>query len=202
MAELLIKAIDATHSDPAKDQRGCYKRGDIVLVMPDGHEWGKEERLPKFVVVKISGLSVEAVKKYILSHDEPRPAIIIWNKLDWDGALISGEYQEFLSQPSVIDQSTRQGTVRVSAERWSEMQESNDYYPFGSKPTVTKVLIGGVEITGAVESVTLEGIAMTTITRRKFKVLVDDMPPIGEATFTLSQVKGFLKDKTTGLTEG
>jgi hypothetical protein len=65
MAELLIKAIDATHSDPVKDKAGCYKRGDIVVIMPDGHEWGKEERLPKFMVVKIPGMSVAEARKYI-----------------------------------------------------------------------------------------------------------------------------------------
>ena len=64
MAEFLIKAVDETHSDPVEDQRGCYKRGDIVVVMPDGHEWGKEEGLPKFVVVKIPDLAVSKARKY------------------------------------------------------------------------------------------------------------------------------------------
>ena len=36
MAEFLIKAIDDTHSDPVKDKRGSYKRGDIVQVYEDG----------------------------------------------------------------------------------------------------------------------------------------------------------------------
>lgn len=36
MAELLIKAVDATHPDAEKDARGCYKRGDIFAVYPDG----------------------------------------------------------------------------------------------------------------------------------------------------------------------
>lgn len=53
MAELLIKAIDHTHTVPEKDRRGCYKRGDVVVVMPDGHEWGRKEGPPKFQVVKI-----------------------------------------------------------------------------------------------------------------------------------------------------
>lgn len=69
MAEFLIKAIDATHSDPEKDARGCYKRGDIVVVMPDGHEWGKCECLPKFVIVKIPGLDHEQAKKYTEEHE-------------------------------------------------------------------------------------------------------------------------------------
>ncbi len=65
MAELLVKAIDATHPDPVKDKQGCYKRGDVVVAMPDGHKWGKEERLPKFVIVKIPDLSIASAQKYI-----------------------------------------------------------------------------------------------------------------------------------------
>ena len=64
MCEILVKAIDHVHPDPVKDRRGAYKRGDPVLVMPDGHEWGNEERLPRFIVLKIPGLSVEEGNKY------------------------------------------------------------------------------------------------------------------------------------------
>jgi hypothetical protein len=53
MAELLIKAIDATHSDPATDKRGCYKTGMIVEIRPDGCLYGASEGLPKFFIVKI-----------------------------------------------------------------------------------------------------------------------------------------------------
>lgn len=64
MAELLVKAIDATHSDPEKDARGCYKRGDVVVAFDDGHEWGRLEVLPpdkggKFVIVKLPGVTLE-----------------------------------------------------------------------------------------------------------------------------------------------
>lgn len=65
MAEILIKAIDAIHTDAVKDRRGCYKRGMPVVVMPDGHIWGLEERLPKFIVIKIPLVSVDRVLKYI-----------------------------------------------------------------------------------------------------------------------------------------
>lgn len=65
MAEVLIKAISASHSDPVKDLRGCYKRGDIVVIMPDGHSWGAMEGLPNFVVVKIPGVSHTAAQKYL-----------------------------------------------------------------------------------------------------------------------------------------
>ncbi len=41
MAELLIRAKDNTHADPVKNQRGSYKRGDIVEVGPVGWDWGR-----------------------------------------------------------------------------------------------------------------------------------------------------------------
>ena len=67
MAEFLIKAVDAMHADPAKDQRGCYKRGDIVDVRPDGFQWGREEhpataKPRKFVLVKVPALDSEKAK--------------------------------------------------------------------------------------------------------------------------------------------
>jgi hypothetical protein len=65
MAEILVKAIDATNPDSVKDERGCYKRGYPVCVMPDGHSWGTQENLPTFVVVKLPGVSVDDIKQYI-----------------------------------------------------------------------------------------------------------------------------------------
>ena len=70
MAQILVKAIDATHADPVKDRRGCYKRGMPVVVMPDTHTWGREECLPKFVIIKIPGVSVDRVMKYLKQERE------------------------------------------------------------------------------------------------------------------------------------
>ena len=70
MAEILIKATDSTHPDNVKDQRWCYKRGYPVVVMPDGHLWGREERLPLFVVLKFPGVSIEKMKDYIQPEEE------------------------------------------------------------------------------------------------------------------------------------
>lgn len=69
MCELLVKARNAQHDAPEKDRRGCYKVGHIVVVMDDGHEWGREETLPNFVKVKIPGLSADTVRDLI---DEQR----------------------------------------------------------------------------------------------------------------------------------
>jgi len=53
MAELLIRAI-TNGPDP-----GHWKRGHVVFVAEDGHEWGRMERPPHFYVVRLPGVSRE-----------------------------------------------------------------------------------------------------------------------------------------------
>ena len=66
MAEILVCARTLrSHADPVKDRSGSYKRGMPVVVMPDGHEWGRLETLPDFVKIKVPGISVDKVQKYI-----------------------------------------------------------------------------------------------------------------------------------------
>lgn len=62
--EILVKAISATHADPAKDL-ACYKAGDPVVVQPDGHVWGAEEGLPRFWVVKVPSVTVAQALAYL-----------------------------------------------------------------------------------------------------------------------------------------
>jgi hypothetical protein len=86
MAELLVKAVNATHSDPTKDARGCYKRGDVIGVAPDGWSWGTLEKLPpaqggKFVVVKITDVTRAQVINWVRNNwgfntDNPAPNLI------------------------------------------------------------------------------------------------------------------------------
>lgn len=62
---LVVKAFSVTHSDPDKDRRGCYKRGMIVAVVPDNYNFGTDEKLPRFVHIKIPGVPVASAEKYI-----------------------------------------------------------------------------------------------------------------------------------------
>jgi len=68
MAEFLIKAKDVVHTNPSKNLTGCYKRGDVVEIRPDGAEYGTDEGLPNFVVIKVTGLTFEAAKKYMIQQ--------------------------------------------------------------------------------------------------------------------------------------
>ena len=70
MAELLIKAQDAIHPDPIKDLRGCYKKGDVGVIMPDGWRWGKEElNKDKFYILKVPDKTPEELE-FLTEADE------------------------------------------------------------------------------------------------------------------------------------
>lgn len=96
MAQILVFAQNNTHSDPDEDRRGCYKRGYCTVVAPDDHIWGNLERLPNFVVLKVPGVSVDKVRKYItpeevqdgVMEDGVTPIMVIYRrrlwKLRWD----------------------------------------------------------------------------------------------------------------------
>lgn len=66
MAELLILNRDAT------PDAHSYKRGDIVVVMPDGHEWGRAEGLPDFIRASLPGVAAGAIRNAVmLPHETP-----------------------------------------------------------------------------------------------------------------------------------
>jgi len=46
----------------------AYRRGDIIVVVDDAHEWGSAETLPNFLVVKIPSASLSKVKSWMDEH--------------------------------------------------------------------------------------------------------------------------------------
>jgi hypothetical protein len=72
MAELLIKAREPWNNDIStlkmtEDEKRSFdsrtRKGDIIVVRPDGWQWGKLECLPDYVVVKTKD-SYDDAKKY------------------------------------------------------------------------------------------------------------------------------------------
>ena len=57
MAEFLIRA-------QASKNPAASEVGDIIIVRPDGHEWGKCECLPEYIVVKVPDIKVADVKRF------------------------------------------------------------------------------------------------------------------------------------------
>lgn len=111
MAELLIKATSASHADPEKDEAGCYKKGDIVGLQPDGHEWGAKEGLPTFVRVKVPGLPVAT----ILDRAEPWQRAIDYDVVAQNTALDGARFRLFVAVPGAAK---RFGITRQMVEDW------------------------------------------------------------------------------------
>lgn len=72
MAILLVMDEDRTHNDPAKDARGCWKRGYVVECFEDDRRC-VEKPAPPFIIVRVPGLSkAEAEAKYMAPVVEKR----------------------------------------------------------------------------------------------------------------------------------
>ena len=139
MAEMLVKAIDATHPNPDKDRRGCYKRGMPVVVMDDGHEWGKEERLPKFVIIKIPLTSKDKIMKYI----DPEPG------LDVEGNIIIDRRRMWkirLADLPLLARNKLQLSGELTIKATSSYTETYDYTWTQIKPYFRNLLTGLDEV--------------------------------------------------------
>ena len=85
MAELLIKAADHTLADPGRDRAECYKKGDAVVAMPDGHPWGAAEGPPTFVVVRVPDLDLATARARIESWDYVYDFAVLQRSVPQDG---------------------------------------------------------------------------------------------------------------------
>ena len=84
-AELLVKAEDAWGKLESRS-----RKGDVIVVRPDGWKWGKEECPPQFVVVKLKGVDVKDVKHYehpLMSNDE-EPVMLKRRQYAIDTAIV------------------------------------------------------------------------------------------------------------------
>jgi len=58
--DVLVKLGDNVHPDPTEDARGSYKHGDVIMVMPAGHNWSDTER-SSFFIIQLNLTDQEAV---------------------------------------------------------------------------------------------------------------------------------------------
>jgi len=56
--------VNSLNEDELSMYKSRFREGDICMVRPDGWKWGKQEGLPKFIVVKVPDMSVEEAKVY------------------------------------------------------------------------------------------------------------------------------------------
>lgn len=71
VAKYLLANLAASSDDLAKarasavdDFNSRSQIGDVIVVRPDGWQWGKEECLPNFIVVKMPEMTFDEAKKY------------------------------------------------------------------------------------------------------------------------------------------
>ncbi len=87
MAILHIMGVNHSHLDPVKDERGCYKIGDILSVKEDiAHDGDivKNPIAPGRYLVKVLGITRAQVEKYMASkvdNTDPEHPIIIRRRL-------------------------------------------------------------------------------------------------------------------------
>ncbi len=59
MCELLVRVQDKSLTGDSAIDCQRTMRGDVIVAMPDGHDWTQEERKhPRWVIVKVPGMSL------------------------------------------------------------------------------------------------------------------------------------------------
>ena len=104
MAELLVKAkphwmdslskeeVDKMSVGEKQSYEARSQIGDIIVVRPDGWQWGKEECLPNFIVVKVPQMTESEAKKYEESlqdnSDPEKPIMLKVRKYNIDKVVV------------------------------------------------------------------------------------------------------------------
>lgn len=79
MAELLVLAFEPGTTDDM-----AWRLGHVIDVKPDGFQWGTQERLPKFWLIKAPSVSVEETAEYMesLEDQDHKPVAIRRNRMN------------------------------------------------------------------------------------------------------------------------
>lgn len=192
MAELLIKAVDAKNPTPGIDLAGCYKRGDVVIVKPDGWKWGKCEGLPRFIVLKVPSMTIESAEQYIESLTQPEHKECDELKKEY----VEGFYCEpFIGVPEVLSETTKKETITAE-----EVNKKAAVKYFDDAPTIVEYLENEKEmvaLTGMVTKVRLSGDVDEVKVRRKYNINIDSLT-ITNSTAEISNVAPLIACKTYG----
>ena len=134
MCELLVRAkghwlddktqaeVDAMDETQKEHYYARSQKGDIIVIAPDGHPWGKGERLPDFVVIKIPGVKVKKFKHLTSKHSEVKDkAKMMWFDDDAFDAQkkIKAEHKgktKLKTDPTIIKEENGQKLVTAKVE--------------------------------------------------------------------------------------
>lgn len=115
MAIFLIKDRDATHHDPAKEQRGCYKRGDVVEVYADDKPLVVPPA-PPFYLMRVGGISKAQGDVYI----EPETSGV----LDADGVPVMTRRRRYSVNLTALPQGAKDDLAfrRYCEVDWTDLR--------------------------------------------------------------------------------
>lgn len=102
MSELLVRVQDKINEDFYKNCK-CSKRGDVIVAMPDGWNWGKDElTLPFYRIFKVPGLPLTEARALCspeLDVDPKHPSLTLQRRafrLDIDNLIIPAQLKTYL----------------------------------------------------------------------------------------------------------
>ena len=98
MAELLIRIRSKTSPDIYKDVR-LTKRGDVIVVRPDGHDWGTEELTnPDWRIVRCPALTVAEAEAMLVEEpgDQLTNRMLLRRWFFYDLSQLSAQIQALL----------------------------------------------------------------------------------------------------------
>lgn len=103
MAELLLRVVDKVGSDLYRNCQ-CLKRGDVVVVQPDGWKWGNEELTnPDWRILKLPNVTVLQLQQFLSgepitdSNRSSNTRLRRWYFVDLANAAITGQFRNYLN---------------------------------------------------------------------------------------------------------
>lgn len=129
MSEFLFKRRNNSNPDPVID-RGCYKRGDLVAIQPNGWPWGKEEHPstssdPNFFLVKVPDINLSETRiTEFLALDEALDGSLLSRAL-WRAEIDT-------IPPAIRNQLVNTGMVTVT---WAQIKAYIRNKRTGENPT-------------------------------------------------------------------
>jgi hypothetical protein len=74
MAEILVRVVDKVNKEFYLNCR-CTKRGDVIVVAPDGWKWGTDERTdPQYRIISLPQYSVEDLQAFLAPEQPTDPS--------------------------------------------------------------------------------------------------------------------------------
>jgi len=117
MCRVLVRWQEKKRSlkDDDKHERTRTHRGDPIVAMDDGHEWGREEGLPNYVSLDLEGVPKEKMRQFIVGEESsilaPTGKPFVHRKRAFNFKL------DRLPQP-VLDGLRRDGFAKIT---WAEL---------------------------------------------------------------------------------